>query len=131
MSTMRRPLAGPMLSFDVAEQVAQLRADPAYDRTGRLGRTLAKSGRLRLVLVVLEAGVEVGTHHAESPMTLQPVEGRLRFRVGNADHELGAGQVLYFGPGDAQQILALEKTALLLTLSAVDEDSAPGPLEEP
>lgn len=131
MGTMRRPLAGPMLSFDVGEQMAQLRADPAYARTGRVGRTLAKSGRLRLVLVVLEAGAEVGTHHAESPMTIQPVEGRLRFRVANADHELRAGQVLYFGPGDAQQIRALEKTALLLTLSALDEGSAPSALEEP
>lgn len=131
MSTMRRPLAGPMLSFDVAEQVAQLRADPAYERTGRLGRTLAKSGRLRLVLVVLEAGVEVGMHQAESPMTIQPLEGRLRFRVADADHELRAGQVLYFGAGDAQQIRALEKTSLLLTLSALDEGSPPSALEEP
>jgi quercetin dioxygenase-like cupin family protein len=121
MSTLNRQLAGPMLSFDLGAQVGELRADESYQRTGRVGRTLAKSGRLRLVLVVLEPGVEIDTHHADSPMTVQPIEGAIRFRVGDEDHELRAGQVLYFGPGDAQQIRATERTALLLTLSAVDD----------
>lgn len=129
MSTQRR-LAGPMLSFDLAEQVAQLRSDPSYARTGRLGRTLAKSGRLRLVLTVLEGGVEIGTHHADGPMTIQALEGRISFRVAGEGHELGAGQVLYFGSGEAQQIRATERTALLLTLSVLDEGSPPSPLEE-
>lgn len=126
---MRRSLAGPMLTFDLAEQIAQLRDDASYRRTGRLGRTLAKSGRLRLVLVVLESGVEVGTHHADSPMTLQPIEGRLTFRVDGKDHQIATGEVLYFGRGEAQEIRALERTALLLTLSVLDEGSPPGPLE--
>lgn len=124
---MRRQLAGPMLSFDLGDQISQLRSDPSYERTGRVGRTLAKSGRLRLVLVVLEPDIEIGTHHADSPMTLQPLEGSIRFRVGAEDHELRSGQVLYFGPGDAQEIRALERTALLLTLSAVDDDLNPEP----
>lgn len=125
MSTLNRQLAGPMLTFDLEQQIGELRADESYRRSGRLGRTLAKSGRLRLVLVALEEGVEIGTHHAESPMTIQPVAGSLRYRVGEDEHELRAGQVLYFGPGSAQQIRALERTALLLTLSAVDADATP------
>lgn len=130
MSTMRRPLAGPMLSFELADQIAQLRADPSYTRTGRLGRTLAKSGRLRLVLTVLESGVEIGTHHADGPMTIQPLEGAISFQVEGKAHELRKGQVLYFGSGEAQQIRATERTALLLTLSVLDEGSPPSPLEE-
>ena len=130
MSTMRRPLAGPMLSFELAEQIAQLRADPSYARTGRLGRTLAKSGRLRLVLTVLESGVEVETHHADAPMTIQPLEGAIRYQVGGQEHALRKGQVLYFGSGEAQQIRATERTALLLTLSVLDEGSPPSPLED-
>ena len=129
MSTMRRPLAGPMLSFELADQIAQLRSDPSYARTGRLGRTLAKSGRLRLVLTVLESGVEIETHHADGPMTIQPLEGAIRFKVDGEHHELRKGQVLYFGAGDAQQIRATERTALLLTLSVLDEGSGPSPLD--
>jgi quercetin dioxygenase-like cupin family protein len=125
MSTLNRPLSGPMLTFDLAQQIDELRADDAYARTGRVGRTLAKSGRMRLVLVVLNTGIEIDTHHAESPMTIQAVQGRIRFRVNGDEHELNSGHVLYFGRGEAQQIHAMEPTALLLTISAVDEDAAP------
>jgi len=117
---MSRALTGPNLTFDLADQIADLRGDENYGRTGRVGRTLVKAGALRLTLVVLAKGVEVGTHQAESPMTLQPVEGRLRYRVGDEESEIGRGEVLFFGPGHAQDIRALADTALLLTITGAD-----------
>lgn len=117
MSSITRQLAGPNLTFRLADQIAELRADENYARSGRAGRTLVKAGPLRLTLTCLAAGIEVGTHHADMPMTLQPIEGRLRYRVGDEESEIGAGEVLFFGPGHAQDIRALEDTALLLTFS--------------
>lgn len=111
------------MHFDPVEELGQLRSDESYARSGRLGRTLARSGRLRVTLVALNGGVEVGTHHADSPMTIQVLEGRIGFRVGGADHELSAGEVLFFGPGEAHDIRALEETGLLLTLSAIGDDA--------
>lgn len=122
MTPIRRTLSEPMMIFDLAPQVRELRGDESYRRSGRLGRTLARSGRLRLVLVALNSGIEVGTHQADSPMTLQLIEGRLGFRINGEPHELRQGQVLFFGPGDAHDIRALEESALLLTLSAVGDD---------
>lgn len=122
MTPIRRTLSEPMMIFDLEPQVRELRADESYRRSGRLGRTLARSGRLRLVLVALNSGVEVGTHQADSPMTLQLIQGRLGFRINGEPHELAQGQVLFFGPGDAHDIRALEESALLLTLSAVGDD---------
>jgi quercetin dioxygenase-like cupin family protein len=118
MSSMTRPLTAPNLTFDLSEQIRELRSDDAYVRSGRVGRTLAKQGSFRLTLVVLRQGIDVGTHHADNPMTLQPIEGRLRYRVEGEEFEIAAGQVLYFGPGHAQDIRALEDTALLLTITA-------------
>lgn len=117
-----RPLAAPMMIFDLESRLRELREDESYRRSGRLGRTLAKAGRFRLTLVALNAGVEVGTHHAASPMTIQLLDGALTFRVGGRDHELTAGQVLFFGPGDAHDIRAAEESALLLTLSVLGDD---------
>jgi quercetin dioxygenase-like cupin family protein len=126
MSSMNRPLAGPMLTFRLAEQIAELRGDESYRRSGRAGRTLAKSGRLRVVLTVLSPGTVVGTHQADSPMTVQVLEGRIRFRAGDDEHQLGAGELLYFGAGDAHDIRAdQEDTAFLITLSAVGDDFEP------
>lgn len=123
MTPMQRGLTDPMMLFDLEQHVRELRADDSYVRSGRLGRTLARSGRLRLVLVVIRAGVEVGTHHADSPMTIQPVEGRIGFTFRGNDHELSAGEVLFFGPDDAHDIRAIEDAALLLTLSAIGDDA--------
>lgn len=118
MSPITRALTGENLSFHLDEQIAELRQDRSYVRSGRIGRTLVKAGPLRLTLTLIAAGVEVGTHQAASPMTIQVVQGRLRYRVDDEEFELGQGEVLFFGPGHAQDIRALEDTALLLTITA-------------
>lgn len=117
MSSLTRPLEGTNLTFDLGSQIAELRRDPSYARSGRIGRTLVKSGVLRLTLTVLASGVDVGTHHAETPMTLHVLDGGLRYRFGDDEFELGRGEVLFFGPGHAQDIRALGDTALLLTIT--------------
>lgn len=124
MASMARALTGENLTFDLGMQIAELRRDDGYLRSGRVGRTLVKAGSFRLTLTVIAEGVEIGTHHAVSPMTLQPVEGRLRYRVGDDEFQIGEGEVLFFGPGHAQDIRALEDTALLLTISTEGTDDA-------
>lgn len=122
MTSMTRPLTGEHLAFDLGAQIEELRKDDGYVRSGRVGRTLVKAGSLRITLTVVAEGVDIGTHHAASPMTLQPLEGRLRYRVGDDEHEIGRGEVLFFGPGHAQDIRALADTALLLTISSSEAD---------
>ncbi len=117
MAPLQRPLAAPVMIFDLAPRLRELREDSSYERSGRLGLTLAKHGRLRLTLVALDAGIEIGTHHADSPMTIQLLEGALSFRVDGEEHRLRQGQVVCFGPGEAHDIRADEESALLLTLT--------------
>ena len=125
MSSISRPLAGPSLTFRLSEQLSGLRGEEAYRRSGRAGRTLAKSGRLRVVLLAVADGVVIGTHQADSPMTLQVVEGGLSYRDAGGQYELTRGDLLYFGPGQAEDIRATAETALLLTISAIDDDFRP------
>ncbi|MBV9774973.1 MAG: cupin domain-containing protein [Gemmatimonadetes bacterium] len=132
MSSINRPLAGPMMTFDLREQIREMREEEAYQRSGRAGRTLAKSGRFRLILTAMAEGNEIGTHQADSPMTLQVVEGHIRYRADDQEHELGEGQLLFFGPGDAHDIRATRQTALLITISAVGDDYlSEGPGDHP
>jgi quercetin dioxygenase-like cupin family protein len=125
MSSINRPLAGASLTFHLSEQLADVRGEEAYQRSGRAGRTLAKSGRLRVVLLAVADGMAIGTHQADSPMTLQVVQGALTFRSNGQEYTLTAGQVLFFGPGEAHDIRATEESALLLTVSATGDDYRP------
>lgn len=117
MSSITRALTGSKLTFDLEEQIAELRRDESYVRSGRVGRTLVKAGPLRLTLTLIADGVDAGTHHAASPMTLQVLQGRLHYREDEEEFEIAQGEVLFFGPGHAQDIRALEDTALLLTIT--------------
>ncbi len=122
MSSLTRPLAGEQLVFDLAGQIAELRKEDGYIRSGRIGRTLVKAGGLRLTLTLLDDGVDADTHHAETPMTLQVLEGGIRYTVADGESKLYQGQLLFFGPGYARDIRALGRTALLLTITGGDTD---------
>lgn len=122
MSSINRPLAGPLLTFNLEEQLREMREEESYHRSGRAGRTLAKAGRMRLTLVAMTTDNVIGTHQADSPMTLHVLQGHIRFRTNNEEHELNAGELLFFGPGDAHDIRATEESALLITISAIGDD---------
>jgi quercetin dioxygenase-like cupin family protein len=117
MSSIQRPLAGPSMTFPLAEQIEELRREEPYARSGRAGRTLAKSGDFRVVLVAMADGNVVGTHQAHGPMTIHLLRGHLRYRVDGEEHALSEGEVLFFGPAAAHDITADADSALLLTLS--------------
>lgn len=122
MSSMARALTGENLTFDLQTQIAELRGEDGYARSGRVGRTLIKAGPFRLTLTVVADGIDIGTHHAVAPMTLQPIEGGLRYTVDGAPFEVSRGELLFFGQGHARDIRAQGDTALLLTIATDGED---------
>lgn len=125
MSSINRPLSGPMLTFNLQQQLAKLREEESYQRSGRAGRTLAKSGRMRLVLVAMDRDNIIGTHQVDSPVTIQILEGDIDFRTDDGLHHLSQGEVLFFGPGEAHDIRANQPSVLLLTIAAIGDDYEP------
>ena len=117
MSPVSRPLAGEYLAFGMDDHIAELRQDDSYKRSGRVGRTLVKTDPLRITLTVIADGVEIGTHQAETPTTLQVLQGRLHYLVDGQERDLNQGELLFFGPGHARNITAIGDTALLLTIT--------------
>lgn len=121
MSSINRSLAGPLLTFDLEQQRSELQREEAYQRSGRASRTLVKSGRLRVVMTAVAKGALIGTHQADSPITVHVLQGHISYRT-DRTQDLRAGQLLFFGPGDANDITAIEDSLLLLTISARGDD---------
>ncbi|MQA89010.1 MAG: cupin domain-containing protein [Gemmatimonas sp.] len=125
MSSINRPLSGPMLTFRLREAIEELRREEDLRHGGRAGRTLAKAGRMRLVLVAMDEGNVIGTHQADSPLTIHVIEGNIEYRSDDGEHRLREGEVLFFGPGHAHDITATQPSALLITISAIGDDYEP------
>ncbi len=53
LPSITRALTGDNLTFDMDEQIAELRRDECYVRSGRVGRTLVKAGPLRITLTLI------------------------------------------------------------------------------
>ena len=117
MPSIRRPLSGDVLLFDMDEERRRT-ADPAIlERSGRNARTLLKDGPLRLTLVTLAPGGELAEHKAEGPIAVQPIEGRIRFVVEGVTHELEPGEMLTAGAGIRHSVASREGATFLLTVA--------------
>lgn len=119
MPSIQRPLSGDVLVFELGQE-RERAADPQLlRRSGRNGRTLVKSGALRVTLVVVAAGGEIAEHQADGPITVQPVNGRIRFTAAGVDHELGPGDLLAAAAGVRHSVRSEEGGTFLLTVSHV------------
>lgn len=117
MSSIERPLSGDVLVLDL-EAERERAADPAIlERSGRNARTLIKAGPLRTTLIVLAPGGEIAEHHAEGPITVQPIRGSLRFTVDGRGHDVGVGQLLSAGPGIRHAVSSEEGCTFLLVMA--------------
>jgi quercetin dioxygenase-like cupin family protein len=109
-------LAGPLLSSDVAAELARLRAEESFRGGDRNARTLVAEPELRVVLAALMAGARRRGHRAPGPITIQAVEWWLRIGASGETIELGAGQMLALDRDVPHDIEALEEGAFLPTI---------------
>jgi quercetin dioxygenase-like cupin family protein len=112
-----QPLHDEVLVLDLEKERDRITEPEALGRNGRNARTLIKDGPLRVTLVALAPGGAIAEHHADGPITVQPLTGQLRFNVLGRDHDLGPGQLLSVGAGIRHAVASTEGAVFLLTLA--------------
>lgn len=112
-------VGAPVIELDCAAEIAALRASDSYGRADHAAETVAKQSGLRVVLVALKAGGQMHEHHADAPITVHGLEGRIQFTVGGQSHELVPGRVLVVAAGLRHAVLAIEESAFLLTIGGL------------
>jgi quercetin dioxygenase-like cupin family protein len=117
MPSIDRPLAGEVLVLDLAEERGRATDASLIERSGRVARTLLKSGPLRLTLVILGPGGETAEHEAAGPITVQALEGTITFTVGTDAYHLGPGELLAAAPGIRHSVSSERGGAFLLTVA--------------
>ena len=110
-------LADPIGVFDLNAELARLRDDEPWRRSGRHTRTLIKDDDLRVILVALRPGARLEEHHAPGRITIHALAGRLRLGAAGQLTTLMAGHFATLGPAIRHDVEALEESAFLLTIA--------------
>ena len=74
---------------------------------------------MRVVLIGLRKGAELKTHTANGPITVQVLEGHIKFQTELKVVELRNKQMLTLKEKIPHSVLALEETFFLLTMAMV------------
>ncbi len=110
------PTEGPSLSFDLAEQIRQLRQEH-YWQSGRNSKTIVKYTDFRIVLTAVKAETTIHEHHSAGRISVQTVEGRIRMHAGGKEFDLPAGHLLVLDRAMPHDVVAIEDSAFLLTIA--------------
>jgi quercetin dioxygenase-like cupin family protein len=117
MPSIQRPLSGDVLLLDLEEERERTTDAGILERSGRSGRTLVKDGPLRVTLVVLAAGGSLAEHEADGPITVQPLDGRVRFDTADGSWDLGPGDLLAARAGVRHSVASEGGASFLLTVA--------------
>lgn len=116
MSSIDRPLSGPVLRFRLSEEREHTDDAVLLARHGRNARTLVKAGPLRVTLVVVAAGGKIAAHGSDGPISVHVLEGDIRFRAAGTEHALAPGDLLVVDGGVEHGVESSRGGTFLLTV---------------
>jgi quercetin dioxygenase-like cupin family protein len=126
-----RPLPGSdsVCHFNLAMEIAELRRQASFQRTGRNAKTLVKHDDFRVVVVVLKSGARLQEHRVAGRLSIQVLSGLVRVGLAERGFFVPLGQMLVLDRCVQHAVEAFEESALLLSLSfpesAVVEECRP------
>ena len=119
-----RPLDAPLLTFDLAALLVQIKDEDPWQQGRRNAMTLHKGPGLQVVLIAMHANTTIPSHRADGPISVQALEGRLTFRTEAHAVPLSPGQLLTLHAGMPHAVEAIEESAFLLTMGTAAEESS-------
>jgi quercetin dioxygenase-like cupin family protein len=112
-----RPIDSELLLIDLPLLIKQIRTEDAWKKNDRNAITAFKTNGLRIVLIAMHAGAEMQTHSAEGIISVQVIDGKIKFNTEQASVNVEEGQLLTLHSGISHSVLAIEETTFLLTMA--------------
>lgn len=114
---LNRILDAPLLGIDLNAYLQQIKSEKTWKETDRNAITVCKTNGMRIVLFALHKGAELKRHTAQGVISVQVLDGKIRFDTDEESLERGAGQMLMLHEKIPHSVLALEESVFLLTLA--------------
>lgn len=114
-----RSIDAPLTSIDLSLFMEQIKQEPSWKTSKQNAITVLKTNGLRIVLIALHEGMEISRHSAEGIISVQVLEGHIKFSTDQQSLELSKGQMLALHERIPHSVLAIKESMFLLTLSTV------------
>src|SRR2546430_13331257 len=87
-------LASPLLQFNLADELQQLREQDSWQRTsGRSSKTLVKHADLHIVLILMKAKSQMSEHHVDARISIHLLQGKMLIQLPDQKVEVSAGEL--------------------------------------
>jgi quercetin dioxygenase-like cupin family protein len=106
--------------FNLRSLIRSLREEDVYTTDSRNGATLVTTAVLRVILHVLQAGAQLPEQRAPGPITVQVLEGAIRFHLEDEVFRVREAECLTLPAGRSHSVEAVGDAAFLVTM-AIEE----------
>ena len=113
----KRPIDAPIVLINLNDFKEQIKDEPSWKDSDRNAITMFKSDTFRLVLVALHEGAVLNPHTAKGVISLQVLEGKIKFTTDKETVELEKGQLLVLHEAISHSVEAKKDSTFLLTLA--------------
>jgi quercetin dioxygenase-like cupin family protein len=110
------PIDSPLITIDLPALLKKIKGSSWKD-SKRNAITVFKTNSLRIVLIALHEGAEMARHIADGIISVQVLEGEIKFNTDLQSVQLSKGQMLTLHERIPHSVLALKETIFLLTLA--------------
>src|SRR5215469_12263509 len=109
-------LTAPLLAMDLNREIEQLRSEGRW-QVWTYRKALAKYPDSRVVLIVMKTGGRLEKHRTERRISVQTLDGRIRFSTAERSVERSAGQMQTLEHDIRHDVEGIVDGALLLTIA--------------
>lgn len=114
-----RMIDGPMVKIDLHAYTQQIKDEDAWHKNDRNAIAVYKTDNMHMVLTAMHKGAELLPQVTEGILCVQVLEGYINVIVSDGRNELRAGHMIAIHEGMGYNIVALEESTFLLTISGL------------
>lgn len=113
----KRIIDAPLVELDIPDFMKQIKNEKTWHTSDRNAITIFKTDGMRIVVVALHAGAIMEEHSAEGIISVQVLEGTIKFSTSKDMRMLGKNQMVALHQGLKHSVEAVSEAVFLLTLT--------------
>ncbi|MFS8083033.1 MAG: cupin domain-containing protein [Ginsengibacter sp.] len=113
----KRILDAPLVRMNIPEFIDQLKSEQPWKTGDKNAMTIYKNDSMRIVLIALHKDAVLKKHTAEGNISVQVIEGEIKFNTDADSVTLEKGGMVSLHNGLAHSVEAVKESVFLLTLA--------------